>query len=56
MDDEKLKRRMRWTYEGWKENPIQYNLSNQKSGLRAIDTFSLKTVGETMKEAINGSL
>ena len=56
MCDAKLKKRMRETYEAWKDNPIQYGLNNTRAGLSATDEYSLETVGLTMKETINGSL
>lgn len=48
-----IKKAMRKAYEAWKSNPISYSNNNKKNGLQAAENFSLKQIGNKIKELIN---
>jgi len=56
MSEESMRRTMRRTYETWKANPVEYDLKAKANAGTAMEQFALETIGQAMKEALNGSL
>lgn len=53
MCDKEIKKKMRELYEQWKKNPVVYNVQCKKNAVSKLSKFSLKSVGDLMKEALN---
>lgn len=52
-DEFHLKTKMRNAYNEWKVNPMQYKLTNKRAAIGLLSNFSIETVGQQMKEALN---
>lgn len=52
-DEREIRDSMRYAFDSWKRNPLQYKLNNKKAALERLSEFSLETVGQQMKEALS---
>lgn len=50
--DRQIKSMMRKLYNEWNENPVMYKINKRKEALEIIEAFSIKSVGQTMKEIL----
>jgi hypothetical protein len=51
--EKEIKSMMRRLYEEWCQNPMRYKASKRQEGITRINTFSIDSVGKTMKELLN---